>query len=59
MQTNTSISKDIDDPYRITDETRTLGMVVCRGTQVSLISPMEGCEEISNPFINPAAEDEE
>jgi hypothetical protein len=25
---------DPDDPNRITDETRALGMVVCRGTQV-------------------------
>ena len=25
---------DPDDPYRLTDATRTLGMVVCRGTQV-------------------------
>eukprot|EP00619_Florenciella_sp_RCC1007_P009898 CAMPEP_0205925520 /NCGR_PEP_ID=MMETSP1325-20131115/18379_1 /ASSEMBLY_ACC=CAM_ASM_000708 /TAXON_ID=236786 /ORGANISM="Florenciella sp., Strain RCC1007" /LENGTH=100 /DNA_ID=CAMNT_0053294063 /DNA_START=128 /DNA_END=430 /DNA_ORIENTATION=+ len=47
--------RDPDDPYRITDDTRTLGMVVCRGTQVSLISPMDGTEEISNPFV--AAED--
>jgi len=27
-------SADPDDPYRITDDTRSLGMVVCRGTQV-------------------------
>jgi U6 snRNA-associated Sm-like protein LSm7 len=28
-----------------------LGLVICRGTQVSLISPVEGTEEIANPFI--------
>jgi len=44
------------DPYRLTDETRELGLVICRGTQVSLISPVEGTEEIANPFIQ--AEDE-
>ena len=39
------------DPYRLTEETRDLGLVICRGTQVSLISPVEGTEEIANPFI--------
>ncbi|KAG5177100.1 Sm-like protein LSm7 [Tribonema minus] len=43
--------RDPSDPYRVTDETRTLGLVVCRGTQVSLISPMDGMEEIANPFL--------
>uniref|UniRef100_A0A7S2ST35 Sm domain-containing protein n=1 Tax=Rhizochromulina marina TaxID=1034831 RepID=A0A7S2ST35_9STRA len=43
--------RDPEDPYRITEQTRTLGMVVCRGTQVSLISPMDGTEEIANPFL--------
>jgi U6 snRNA-associated Sm-like protein LSm7 len=35
-----------------------LGLVVCRGTQVSLISPVDGMEEIANPFIE-TADDEE
>mmetsp|Transcript_47283 Transcript_47283/g.107186 ORF Transcript_47283/g.107186 Transcript_47283/m.107186 type:complete len:102 (+) Transcript_47283:60-365(+) len=48
--------RDVDDAYRLTDETRTLGMVVCRGTQVSLISPTDGCEEIANPFLGPGEE---
>ncbi|EKU22098.1 U6 snRNA-associated Sm-like protein LSm7 [Nannochloropsis gaditana CCMP526] len=48
--------RDPLDPYRLTDETRELGLVICRGTQVSLISPVEGTEEIANPFIQ--AEDE-
>uniref|UniRef100_A0A7S2XWT1 Sm domain-containing protein n=1 Tax=Fibrocapsa japonica TaxID=94617 RepID=A0A7S2XWT1_9STRA len=43
--------RDPDDPYRITNETRTLGLVVCRGPQVSLISPVDGMEEIANPFL--------
>jgi U6 snRNA-associated Sm-like protein LSm7 len=34
-----------------TDKTRKLGLVVVRGTQVSLVAPQEGAEEIANPFI--------
>ena len=29
---------------------RKLGLVVCRGTLISSISPMDGFREISNPF---------
>jgi len=43
--------KDPDDPERVTSETRKLGLVVIRGTQVSLVSPEEGTEEIANPFL--------
>ena len=41
-----------------TDRTRRLGLVVVRGTQVSLVAPQEGVEEISNPFL-PADDDDE
>jgi hypothetical protein len=34
-----------------TDKTRKLGLTVVRGTQVSLISPQDGAEEIANPFL--------
>lgn len=44
---------DPTDPYKLTEETRELGLVVCRGTQVSLISPRDGMEEIENPFMAP------
>ena len=47
--------RDPEDPMKLTDQTRTLGLVICRGTQVCLISPCEGMEEIANPF----AEEEE
>jgi len=43
--------RDPDDPYKLTDDTRKLGLVVCRGTAVMLICPVEGTEEIANPFI--------
>lgn len=42
--------RDAEDPSRITNNTRSLGLVVCRGSAVMLISPTEGTEEIANPF---------
>jgi hypothetical protein len=39
---------------------RKLGLLVIRGTQVSVISPQDGMEEISNPFaVDEAAAAEE
>ena len=35
----------------LTENSRKLGLVVCRGTQISLISPSDGMEDIANPFI--------
>ena len=51
--------RDVDDPSRITDKTRKLGLVVVRGTQVSLVSPQDGVEEIANPFAIAEDEDEQ
>lgn len=45
------IPTDSEDPNRITDKKRKLGLIVVRGTQVSLVSPEDGMEEIANPFI--------
>lgn len=42
---------DPDDPYKLNGETRHLGLVVCRGTSVILVCPMDGMETIANPFI--------
>ena len=42
--------RDPNDPYKPTDKVRTLGTVVARGSQVMLISPVEGCEQIENPW---------
>ena len=42
--------QDPADPFKPTEEKRTLGLVVCRGTQVILISPLDGSEEIENPW---------
>ncbi|KAJ3091878.1 Sm-like protein lsm7 [Quaeritorhiza haematococci] len=43
--------RDPENTSRITDEKRSLGLVVCRGTSIVLISPVDGMEEIANPFI--------
>ena len=50
---------DPEDAYRVTDRTRNLGLVVCRGTQISFLSHVEGLEEIANPFTDVEAADEE
>lgn len=42
--------RDPDDEYKISEDTRQLGLVVCRGTSVVLICPLDGMEEIPNPF---------
>ncbi|KAF8987268.1 Sm-like protein lsm7, partial [Haplosporangium bisporale] len=41
--------RDLDG--HLLDQTRTLGLIVCRGPSVILISPMDGTLEIANPFI--------
>ena len=42
---------DPEDSERVLEKTRKLGLVVVRGTQVSLVSPEDGLEPIANPFI--------
>merc|ERR1711991_1141991 len=32
--------RDLSDPYKLTDDTRTLGLVVCRGPSVMLVMPV-------------------
>lgn len=51
--------KDPDDPYRLLDETRNLGLTVGRGTSVMLVCPTDGFEEISNPFLQEGEEGDE
>ena len=54
----TLMNTDPEDPSVVTENTRTLGLVVCRGTQVCLISPVDGLEEIANPFEEEEEEEE-
>ena len=44
-------SADPDDQSKLTEDTRQLGLVVCRGTSVVLICPQDGMESIPNPFV--------
>merc|ERR1711953_967579 len=46
----TEYLRDPDDPYKLTEDTRELGLVVCRGTSVVLVCPADGMEQIANPF---------
>mmetsp|Transcript_368 Transcript_368/g.1071 ORF Transcript_368/g.1071 Transcript_368/m.1071 type:complete len:97 (+) Transcript_368:353-643(+) len=43
--------RDPDDPLRVTDDTRNLGLIVCRGTAVMMVAPSSGMEQIDNPFM--------
>jgi U6 snRNA-associated Sm-like protein LSm7 len=43
--------RDPADPLRVTDQTRNLGLVVCRGTQVTVVCPEDELREIANPFV--------
>lgn len=33
---------DPDDPYKLTEDTRQLGLLVARGTTVTVVSPADG-----------------
>ena len=46
--------QDPDDPFKPSGETRKLGLIVCRGTVVMVVSPADGMEEIENPFAKAA-----
>ncbi|XP_023712111.1 U6 snRNA-associated Sm-like protein LSm7 isoform X1 [Cryptotermes secundus] len=51
LDNTTEVLRDPDDPYKLTEDTRMLGLVVCRGTSVVLICPVDGMESIPNPFV--------
>ena len=53
------VTTDPADPTQITDKTRPLGLIICRGTQVCLICPSSEMEEIANPFAEEEVEGEE
>eukprot|EP00812_Abedinium_dasypus_P012927 NODE_6433_length_506_cov_289.647450.p1 GENE.NODE_6433_length_506_cov_289.647450~~NODE_6433_length_506_cov_289.647450.p1 ORF type:complete len:96 (+),score=21.43 NODE_6433_length_506_cov_289.647450:3-290(+) len=42
--------RDPQDPLKVTEDTRSLGLVIARGPSVMLICPVYGTEEIANPF---------
>ncbi|KAJ1734679.1 Sm-like protein lsm7 [Coemansia biformis] len=43
--------RDPDDPEPSTEQQQHIGLVVLRGPSIILVSPMDGAEEIENPFI--------
>jgi U6 snRNA-associated Sm-like protein LSm7 len=51
LDETTEFLRDPEDPLRITDTKRTLGLTVCRGTAVMVVSPTDGTDEITNPFM--------
>lgn len=42
--------RDPKDPSRLTDQTRKLGLIVARGTSITVVNPEKGFIEIDNPF---------
>ena len=52
LDTTVEYMRDPDDMHKMTNETRPLGLVVCRGPSVILNSPNDGMEEIQNPFAS-------
>lgn len=48
--------RDPNDPYTLTEATRELGLVVCRGSAVMLVCPQDGYEEIENPWVQQQAQ---
>lgn len=51
LDNTTEYLRDPDDSVKPSEETRNLGLVVCRGTALVLICPQDGVEAIPNPFI--------
>merc|ERR1712018_152418 len=47
---STEYLTDVDDPYKLTGKNRSLGLVVCRGTSINMVTPRDGMEQIDNPF---------
>ena len=52
LDNTTEYLRDADEPFKAAEDTRNLGLVVCRGTSVVLICPQEGMESIQNPFVS-------
>lgn len=42
---------DPEDTSRLLDVTRSLGLIVARGSAIVLISPVDGVQRIENPFL--------
>ncbi|XP_065209646.1 U6 snRNA-associated Sm-like protein LSm7 [Planococcus citri] len=52
LDNTTEYLRDPEDLFKLgNNNNRQLGLVVCRGTAVSLVCPMDGTEQIANPFV--------
>jgi U6 snRNA-associated Sm-like protein LSm7 len=47
----TESQRDAEDPSKLSDEMRSLGLVVCRGPAVVVVCPADSMEPIANPFL--------
>ncbi|XP_065841737.1 U6 snRNA-associated Sm-like protein LSm7 [Oscarella lobularis] len=47
----TEYLRDSEDLSRLSDETRSLGLIVCRGPTVIALCPADSMEQIANPFL--------
>ncbi|XP_032807428.1 U6 snRNA-associated Sm-like protein LSm7 isoform X2 [Petromyzon marinus] len=52
----TEYLRDAEEPYRMSGDTRPLGLLVCRGTSISLLGPQDGFQAIDNPFPSPSSD---
>lgn len=59
IKTSLPLPSSGKDPEDDTTTTRDLGVIVCRGTSVTLVCPEEGLEQIDNPFEEPEDDEEE
>jgi U6 snRNA-associated Sm-like protein LSm7 len=50
LDDSVELLRDAEDPLRLSGLTRPLGLVVLRGTAVMVVAPVDGEEEIANPF---------
>jgi hypothetical protein len=46
---------DPEDPTMVSEASRPLGLIVARGTAVTVVAPSDGTLAIDNPFVQPAA----
>lgn len=56
LDETTEYLRDPNNPGAMSDKTRELGLVVCRGTSVMLVCPAEGMIETANPYEEQTAE---
>ncbi|GBG34137.1 U6 snRNA-associated Sm-like protein LSm7 [Hondaea fermentalgiana] len=59
LEDTVEFMRDPEDPSLTTNETRALGLVVCRGNSVMLVCPAEGYVKTTSPFEQQQQDQEE